>query len=198
MTPESQPLHQEAPFEPSKKVASEMSFGAAMRRAVDDLFTYQAIGEKLPAGPKDEGIDALLETWKQGLTLHLQEAAQGMVQHVVANLNLIQSGASQPLSEAERLEWQRLEHWYTPFPIATICREDLRGLLPDTDITSLSDEAMTQLATQMSDLFHDTGIYSQSLNIATKSVLTQGQDQPPEPPLQGDANNNQLEDHSIS
>lgn len=180
MPHETDPLSPTSP-EPSKETISEMSFNAAIHRAINDLFTCQVIAEKLQNIPPNDALEALVETWKQGLVYHLKETAQGMVQHVVANLDLIQSGESQSLSEIERLEWQQIEHWYTPFPIVTICREDLRGILPDKEIAHLSDEDMTQIAAKMGDTFHNADAYRQNLEITVKSVLNETQSETQQP-----------------
>ena len=112
-----------------------------MRRAIDDLFTCRAIAEKAQAIPPNDVLPVLLETWKQGLTDHLQTEAQSMVENVTAILNLLQ--ADESLSAMEPLEWQQAERWYAPFPIATVCRENLRGILSDEEIAGLRDEDMS-------------------------------------------------------
>jgi hypothetical protein len=180
MTSETQPLTPPA-VEPTQEMTSEMSFRAAIWRAIDDLFVSQAIAEKVQQIPANDVLPVLLETWKQGLANRLLTEAQSTVTHVAAILNVLQS--AEAISTMDPLEWQQAEHWYAPFPVASVCREDLRGVLTDKDITRLSDDDMIRIADKMNDAFHNTDVYRLSLEITARSVLTeiQEQDQPPEP-----------------
>ncbi len=57
-----------------------------------------------------------------------------------------------------------------PFPIASVCRADLRGILTDEQIASLSDGEMESIADRMGDAFTDSGLYWESLEIMAKHV----------------------------
>lgn len=165
-----------AALNPSKEAISEMSFSAAMRRAIEDLFTDQAIGEKMQALPPNDVIETLVETWKQGLATRLQTEAQATVENISAILDLLQS--NEPLSTVEPMEWLRAERSYAPFSVATVCREELRDLIPNEDVAGLSDDDMGRIAVQMGDALRHTAVYWQSLEAAAKSVLNERQAQP--------------------
>lgn len=174
MKPERQPQEQPTSSEPPQELTVEMSFAAAMHRAVDDLFTCQAIADRLQMIPVNEAMTAMLADWKRGLTHQLNDIAQTMVYNVVATMDLIQSGARSPLSETERQEWAQIERWNKPFTVAAICREDLRGILSDEEIEKLDDSDMEKIADKMSDSYRDSGGYWESLEIIAKSVLAWG------------------------
>lgn len=183
MTVERQPVSPD-PLAPTPETVAEMSFGTALRKAVNDLFTCEAIAQKVQALPTTDVVPALLDTWKQGLVSHLQTQAQTTVEGVIANLTLLQSGGNEALSEAERIEWERIEQWYTAFPVASICREDLKGILPEPVIATLSDEVMNQMAHGLWERFYNNQSYWDNLAIVAKTVWpprphpsTPGQDQ---------------------
>lgn len=144
-----------------------------MRRAIEDLFVCQAIAARAQKIPPNDVLPVLLETWKQGLTDRLKTEAQSMVTNVAAILDLLQSG--EPISAMEPMEWQQAESWYAPFPVASVCREDLRGILSDVEIAGLSDDDMLHIADKMNDAFHNTDVYRQSLEIIAKSLLDERQ-----------------------
>lgn len=181
-----------AAVEPTPEMISEMSFRATIWRAINDLFVCQAIAEKVQKIPANDVLPALLETWKQGLANRLQTEAQVMVTHVAAILNLLQS--DEAISEMEPLEWQQSEHWYAPFPVASVCREDLRRILSSAEIASLSDDDMTWIADRMSEAFHHTGVYWDSLEINVKALLAEKQGETHQP-LEGEADSPQTNDH---
>jgi hypothetical protein len=160
---------------PSETEVWEMSFAAALRRTVDDLFTCQAITEKLEGMPMDDVMTAVLESWKQDLAQELSDAAQSAVQNIAATLDLIQSGDKLPIAEAERQEWAQIARWHTPFPVASICREDLWGILSNEEIITLDDSDMESIADKMSDAYRDSGGYWESLEIMARSVLAKVQ-----------------------
>lgn len=161
------------PLEPAKEIATEMSFGAALHRAVKDLFTHQAIAEKVQAIPANDVLPALLASWEQGLATRLQAEAQWTVSNVAAILDLLQSG--EPLDPAEPLEWQQSERQIAPFLIATVCRENLRGILSPEEINGLSNQEMSQIAAQMGEAFQGSDFYWQSLEVAAKTVVAEKQ-----------------------
>jgi hypothetical protein len=114
---------------------------------------------------------AVLEGWKQDLAQELSDVAQTAVQNIAATLDLIQSGDKLPIAEAERQEWAQIARWHTPFIVASICREDLQGILSDEKIATLSDSDMESIADKMSDAYRDSGGYWESLEIVVRSVL---------------------------
>lgn len=177
MTHETQPLDHPSQ-EPTKEILSEMSFGAAIRRAIDDLFVCQAIAEKAQNIPPNDVLPVLLETWKQGLANRLQTEAQSMVGNVAAILNVLQS--DEAISTMEPLAWQQAEHWWQPFPVATVHRENLRSILSDGEIAGLSDDDMAHIAAKMGDAFQYSDVYWQSLEAAAKAVLEEKPEQPNE------------------
>lgn len=79
---------------------------------------------------------------------------------------------SQPhFSEMERQELVQFELWHKPFIVASICREDLRGILSDEQIAALDDSDMERIADKVSDSFRDSGGFWESLEILAQSML---------------------------
>lgn len=68
-----------------------------------------------------------------------------------------------------------IEPWYQPFTVASICRQDLRGILPDDLIAALDDSDMEWIADKMSDIYRDSGGYWESLAVMAQARLTQQQ-----------------------
>ncbi|MCP4286090.1 MAG: hypothetical protein GY792_16845, partial [Gammaproteobacteria bacterium] len=62
-------------------------------------------------------------------------------------------------------EWQTIEARYTPFSVTSICRDDLRGVLPAQEIATLDDSDMETIASRMSDAYRDSGGYWEGLEI---------------------------------
>ncbi len=60
---------------------------------------------------------------------------------------------------------------YKSFTVASICREDLRGILTDEEITRLCDGDMENISNRMSDAYRDSGGYWESLEIMARFVL---------------------------
>lgn len=159
------------PLAPAPETVREMSFGTAVRKAVDDLFTCADIAQKVQALPPNDVVPVLLAAWKQGLTAHLQQQAQAMVENVSAILDILNS--DEPLAPIEPLEWSHLERWHTPYPIASLSREDLRGVLPDETILGLDDQQMTQIAAQMGQVFYENRGYWDNLTAITQATINQ-------------------------
>ena len=174
MTVENRPQLHSYP-EPSQEDASEMSFEATMRQAVDDLCTHRDITEKLKSRSDDTEVKALLETWKQDLTQNLIESAQSRVGHIVATLDLIQSEEYSPISEAERQEWANIEQRYQSFTVASVCREDLRGILTQEEISTLNDHDMERIADKMNDAYQEHGGYWENLTDIARLVIAEKQ-----------------------
>ena len=77
-----------------------------------------------------------------------------------------------PMEHQEKME---IEPWYQPFTVASICRQDLRGILPDDQIAALDDNDMEWIADKMSDIYRDSGGYWESLEVMAHSRLAQQQ-----------------------
>ena len=168
---------QDHPPLPPKEASEEMLLGSALRYLVDDLFTCQTVAEKLQGINAGDALPALVETWKRGLTQHLEETVHRSVDSVVSLLDLLQSGdTTTPLNQTELQEWERVVGWYKPFEVASICREDLQEVVPGEMIANLTDEQMQQIANKMSDKYSD-GSYWVNLSDAVQQVLN-----PPTPP----------------
>ena len=180
MSVESRPEQLSHP-DPSPEVVQEMSLGVTLYRVVDDLFTHQAIAERLGSIAGDPEVEALLDTWKQQLTAELAETANRTVENVVGLIDFLGSaGATVSISSEERQEWERKVEWHKPFTVASICREDLRQFLSEEEIGTLDDSDMEDIAERMSDAYRDSGGYWESLEIMTQHVLgkREGDDQP--------------------
>jgi hypothetical protein len=79
----------------------------------------------------------------------------------------LDAAASEP-TLPEAMEAARRQR---PFTVASICREDLQGLLSETEIDSLSDADMVTIADKMSDAYRESGGYWESLELMARSVL---------------------------
>lgn len=163
--------------EPNPATAAEMAFGVAMRRAVDDLFVCQAITERLHAvDVGDESVAAFIDAWKQRLTDHLTESAELAVSTVATGLDLLYSGLLVPDQAAPTEAEEAIQKLYQPFTVASICRNDLKGILTDDEIAGLSDHDLADIADRMSDAYCDSGGYWESLATMAKFVLQRNQE----------------------
>jgi hypothetical protein len=174
MRVEDRPEHHSHPG-PSPEDEQEMSLAATLRHLVDDLFTHQNIAEKLQPLARGEGLEMLVENWKQGLAQQLYDATQTGIGGIVATLDLLQANPDAPVLGVEAHQWQQIEAWHKPFPVAYICREDLRGILAEEQIAALNDEEMSQIAAKMSDTYQDGGEYWNSLMEIANRLTTEGQ-----------------------
>ena len=157
-------LEHHSPLSSTPEQEQEMSLATSLRHLVDDLFTDEVIAQRLEnLSGNDEALENLVENWKQGLTQHLVDSAQAGGHNIVATLDLFQANPGAPALSTEPYEWQQLEAWHKSFSISYVCREDLRGILPDEQIADLTDEQMGQIAAKMSDVFQDNGGYWESL-----------------------------------
>ncbi|MCB0171326.1 MAG: hypothetical protein KDJ52_17155 [Anaerolineae bacterium] len=173
--------------EPNPTTASEMTFEAAMRRAVDDLFVCQAIAERLHAvDGGDESVAAFIDAWKQRLTEHLTESAELAVSTVVTGLDLLYPGLL-GLDQAYPTEAEEVvQPMYQPFTVASICRNDLKGLLSDDEIACLRDNDLADIADRMSDVYRDSGGYWESLETMARIVMKRNQESESSDPVQAD------------
>lgn len=68
-----------------------MSFPDQVRNAVDTLFTYQAISERLRGRETDEYLVTLLDDSKQVLAEQMEEAAMLAIDDFLAHLDHLQA-----------------------------------------------------------------------------------------------------------
>jgi hypothetical protein len=66
---------------------------------------------------------------------------------------------------------QEHDWWHKPFLISSVCRADLRGILTEEEIATLSDDDMEDIAERMSDAHRDAGGYWEALEIFSRLVL---------------------------
>ena len=72
---------------PSEQEIKEMSVAVALRKVVDDLFTCQAVADKLRGTEADQPIEALVSHHKQILVEHLEETAWRAVDNFLVQLD---------------------------------------------------------------------------------------------------------------
>ena len=111
MTPEQR--HNHGHLRPRKELNEEMSLGASLRRLVYDLVTYQTVAENLQRLDADDALPTLAETWKRGLTKHLEETVYSSIDNVISILLLSESGKTTPISAIEHQKWATMTSWYT-------------------------------------------------------------------------------------
>ena len=95
-----QPTH----LDPPKNLVQEMSLGSTLRRMVDDLYTNKDITEVLRGTEDDKAVQEFVETWKQALSLHLEETAQVSIENFLTAYSQFQNkrlGNSLTSSEQE-------------------------------------------------------------------------------------------------
>jgi hypothetical protein len=85
------------PFEQEVK---EMSVAAALRKLVDDLFTYETVAEKLQDTAGNERIEVLVSHHKLLLVEHLEETAWRGIDEFLAQLDNLHAQPGLPLSPA--------------------------------------------------------------------------------------------------
>jgi hypothetical protein len=76
----------------------EMSFIGNMTGAVDTLFTYKPIVEKLQGLEGDEQVQNFVQQWKQVVNLYLEETAWTAVESFLADFERLQAGETPLLS----------------------------------------------------------------------------------------------------
>ena len=97
MRTEDRPGHQRQ-AEPPVGDDPELTFSGALRDLVDDLFTCQPIAEALQGVERDEAIEAFLNDWKGGLTRHLQETMEIVIENFLIDLTRFQLGQTTTFS----------------------------------------------------------------------------------------------------
>lgn len=83
---------------PSEQEVKEMSVTAALRKIVDDLFTYETVAEKLQDTEGNERIEALVSHHKLLLVEHLEETAWRGIDEFLAQLDNLHAQPGLPLS----------------------------------------------------------------------------------------------------
>ena len=76
----------------------EMSFVGNMTGAVDALFTYKPILEKLQGLEGDEQVQTFVRQWKQVVNLHLEETGWLAVESFLTDFDRLQAGETPLLS----------------------------------------------------------------------------------------------------
>jgi hypothetical protein len=62
------------------------------------------------------------------------------------------------------------DKWDQPFPITSVCRADLRGILTEKEIARLDDADMEWIASKMADAYCDNGFWI-DLKIIAEAVI---------------------------
>jgi hypothetical protein len=120
---------QQSHGEPPVREDPEMSFPGQVRTAVDTLFTYQAVSERLRGRETDEYLTMLLDNRKQLLAEHIEETAMLAIDDFLAHLDHLQAAPGVPLypalPEGEREQRISTVGLHKSFTVASICRADL-------------------------------------------------------------------------
>lgn len=167
--------NQQSQGEPPVRENPEMSFPGQVRNAVDTLFTYQVIGERLRGRETDEYLTLLLDNRKQLLAEYIEETAMLAIDDFLAHLDHLQTAPGVPLypalPESEQEQRMNTVGLHKSFTVASICRADLQGILTDEEIGRLDDSDMERIADKMSDAYRDAGGYWEALEIMARDVL---------------------------
>ncbi len=170
------PEHQPR-LDPSAEDYEEMSFAGSLANAVDTLFTYKTTVERLQDTAGDENIQTFVRHSKQALNRQLEETAWSTIKQVVADLDLLQAGGRQPFSATEYQDRVKLRELHKPFIVASVCREDLGGILTEEEITRLSEGDMERIVEKMGDAYRDSGGYWESLEIMAEAEVKPKKDE---------------------
>ena len=102
MRVEDQPDH----LLPPEQQITEMSPGTTFRKMVDDLFTHEAVAQRLEGQEENEKVKELTEEWKQTLTEHLEETALRGLNEFVDQLDYVlgREPTAEPLAADQRDE----------------------------------------------------------------------------------------------
>ncbi len=156
----------------------QASFATALDNVVETLFTREAITERLRGHESDQYLQMSLSIHKQALVKLLAETAEQAIEDFLTHINGLQASPGVPLypplptlSETQTTPRINALYQYKSFTVASICREDLRGILTNEEITALDDTDMEDIADRMSDAYRDSGGYWESLEIMARFVL---------------------------
>ncbi len=132
---------------------------------------------------KDKGVSKLFTLYRQGGPQALAEALKlGPPEAIQVEALAWQdleaiwyhvSATKQPSKQGDQAAAKQLEQetLHQSFTIASVCRADLRDILTDEEITTLSDDDMADITDRMSDAYRDNGGYWESLEIMARFVL---------------------------
>jgi hypothetical protein len=192
---EARPEHTPSPNLPEPE-GTETLFAAAVHSAVDELFVRQSVAEKLQGAADNEQIEAFVGRWKHALVQQLEQTAAGAMAQFMAYLDTFQAqGPAEgtepafplsPLSPELAAQPDELQGvLYKPFLISSVCRADLKGIVPDETIARLDDADLEWIADKMSDAHRDSGGYWESLEIMVQALLERQAQQEQESKTQG-------------
>jgi hypothetical protein len=178
---EARPEHTPSPDPPEAEDAEPL-FAAAVRSAVNELFARQPVAEKLQGIEGNEQIEALVGRWKHTLVQQFEQTAEAVMTQFLTALDTFQAQGpaeetepSLPLfplaAVPEARQNDPLAAWNKPFLISSVCRADLKGIIPDEDIARLDDADMERIADKMSDAHRDSGGYWEALEIMVQALL---------------------------
>ncbi len=153
----------------------ELSFSGQLRNAVDTLFTYQVIGERLSGRETAESLAMLLNNHKQLLAEHPEETGMLAIDDFLAHLDHLQVAPGvplyPPLPKSGPEQGLSTVGWHKSFKVASICRADLQGILTIEEIARLDGSDMERIADKMGDGYRDAGGYWEALEIMARDVL---------------------------
>lgn len=192
---EDRPEHLPSPDPPEAEDAESL-FAAALRSTVDELFARQPVAEKLQGAAGNEQIAALVGRWKHALVQHFEQTAEGAMTQFLTALDTVQAQGSteetepnlplSPLSpELAAKPDEPQATWHKPFLIVSVCRADLKGIIPEETIAQLDDTDMEWIADKMSDAHRDSGGYWESLEIMVQELLERRAQQEQESKTEG-------------
>lgn len=164
---------QPPPTEPAFEQAN--SFAAAVNTLAETVFACDSITQRLQGYVSDKYLQLALTIYKQALAAQLAEMSEEAIKLFLTHIDGLQTHSGvplyPPLSDTEAEPPNNVVNRYKPFNVASICREDLRGILTNEEIGRLNDSDMESIADRMSGAYRDSGGYWQSLEIMAKWVL---------------------------
>jgi hypothetical protein len=192
---EDRPEHTPSPDLPEPE-NTETVFAAAVYSAVDELFARQAVTKRLQETAGDQQIETFVGRWKHALVQQFEQTAAAAMTQFLAHLDMFQvQGPAEGTEPAFPLSFFSPEPaaqpnepqavWHKPFLISSVCRADLKGIIPDETIARLDDADMEWIADKMSDAHRDSGGYWESLEIMVQALLERRAQQEQESKTQG-------------
>ena len=156
----------------------ESFFLASLESLTDTIFSHDAIEErqaKVQGTEREAEIGAFIRCQKRSLENHLEETIELAIVNILADLNRIQTTlplpgqidaqvGARPIpspapSKTEPQPQITAEQRHKPFPIASVCREDLQEILADEEIAGLSDTDMQTIADKMAEAYITTNYW---------------------------------------
>jgi hypothetical protein len=159
--------------------AAQLGFETVGRGAVVVDTTARPTGAGHPFGYLDQV--ALEQGWDEDIRQMVNEydPSWEMVTSLLKSQERVSTYRVKIISQQPDAPGQQVETtspflwWQKPFVVASVCREDLRGILTDEEIASLSDGEMGMIVDRMSDAYRDSGDYWEHLEIMARHVLGQ-------------------------